>query len=185
MVKKNCDLCGGAARMYCESDQASLCFNCDGKVHGANFLVAKHTRCLLCATCHSLTPWKANGPRVGPTFSVCDSCFVTKNSAKVCSGSNRVSTEINIGLDDGAESYDEEEEEEEEVEEAENQVVPWTAAAAVEQRPCCSSSSESGSVIVKRPIDFCDEEEEVEESKYSRPFKRQSRDETAFKINGV
>ncbi|KAF2616950.1 hypothetical protein F2Q68_00040437 [Brassica cretica] len=55
--------------MYCESDQASLCWNCDGKVHGANFLVAKHTRCLLCTSCQSLTPWKATGLRLGPTFS--------------------------------------------------------------------------------------------------------------------
>ncbi|KAG2299330.1 hypothetical protein Bca52824_035802 [Brassica carinata] len=42
MGKKKCELCDGVARMFCESDQASLCWDCDGKVHGANFLVAKH-----------------------------------------------------------------------------------------------------------------------------------------------
>ncbi|KAK6946791.1 B-box-type zinc finger [Dillenia turbinata] len=57
---KGCELCSNPARMYCESDQASLCWSCDEKVHGANFLVAKHMRCLLCHACQCLTPWKAS-----------------------------------------------------------------------------------------------------------------------------
>ncbi|KAL4347120.1 hypothetical protein GQ457_17G024250 [Hibiscus cannabinus] len=36
---KSCELCMSAATTYCESDQASLCWHCDAKVHGANFLV--------------------------------------------------------------------------------------------------------------------------------------------------
>lgn len=127
---KKCDLCSGVARMYCESDQASLCWDCDGKVHGANFLVAKHTRCLLCSACQSLTPWKASGLRLGPTFSVCDSCVALKNAG---GGGNRVSSEsrgqeeVNsfeseedrIREDDGgdgAESYDDDEEDDEDEE---------------------------------------------------------------------
>lgn len=71
---KDCELCGLRARMHCESDQASLCWDCDEKVHGANFLVAKHTRSLLCHVCHSPTPWKASGPKLTPTVSVCETC---------------------------------------------------------------------------------------------------------------
>ncbi|KAE7995525.1 hypothetical protein FH972_000309 [Carpinus fangiana] len=35
---KKCELCDSPAKMYCESDQASLCWDCDSQVHGANFL---------------------------------------------------------------------------------------------------------------------------------------------------
>ncbi|KAF7823080.1 zinc finger protein CONSTANS-LIKE 2-like [Senna tora] len=71
---KNCELCKVPARTYCESDQASLCWDCDSKVHGANFLVARHSRTLLCRACQSITPWKASGPKLGNTVSFCESC---------------------------------------------------------------------------------------------------------------
>lgn len=71
---KKCELCKIQARTYCESDQASLCWDCDAKVHGANFLVARHSRTLLCHTCQSQTPWKASGAKLGHTFSVCETC---------------------------------------------------------------------------------------------------------------
>uniref|UniRef100_A0A1J3HWM6 B-box zinc finger protein 32 n=1 Tax=Noccaea caerulescens TaxID=107243 RepID=A0A1J3HWM6_NOCCA len=142
MGKTKCELCGGVARMFCESDQASLCWDCDGKVHGANFLVAKHTRCLLCSACHSPTPWKASGLRLCPTVSICESCVARKNQTE------DLSREINGKEYHGAESYEEDEEsdedededeEEKEEEEAENQVVPLDAAA--KQLPAVSSSS--------------------------------------------
>ncbi|KAF2314272.1 hypothetical protein GH714_024819 [Hevea brasiliensis] len=79
---KGCELCGGTARMYCESDQASLCWDCDEKVHCANFLVAKHCRTLLCQVCQSPTPWKASGPKLGPTVSICESCLSLHNGKK-------------------------------------------------------------------------------------------------------
>ncbi|KAF2305045.1 hypothetical protein GH714_001314 [Hevea brasiliensis] len=60
--------------MYCESDQANLCWDCDAKVHGANFLVAKHSRTLLCHLCQSFTPWTASGPKLSLTVSVCENC---------------------------------------------------------------------------------------------------------------
>ncbi|GMN61241.1 hypothetical protein TIFTF001_030332 [Ficus carica] len=66
---KYCELCKGLARTYCESDQASLCWNCDVKVHGANFLVARHSRTVLCHACQSPTPWKASGAELGVTVS--------------------------------------------------------------------------------------------------------------------
>ncbi|KAK8521211.1 hypothetical protein V6N13_077326 [Hibiscus sabdariffa] len=56
---KSCELCMSAATTYCESDQASLCWHCDTKVHGANFIVARHVRCLLCHACQARTPWRA------------------------------------------------------------------------------------------------------------------------------
>ncbi|PPD78892.1 hypothetical protein GOBAR_DD24175 [Gossypium barbadense] len=65
--------------MYCESDQAILCWDCDSRVHGANFLVAKHSRTLLCHLCQSPTPWNGSGPKLGPTVSVCENC-VSRNA---------------------------------------------------------------------------------------------------------
>ncbi|KAG9160897.1 hypothetical protein Leryth_008724 [Lithospermum erythrorhizon] len=65
---KKCELCHSVARMYCESDQATLCWDCDSRVHSANFLVSKHSRILLCRSCQSLTPWSASGPKLAPTL---------------------------------------------------------------------------------------------------------------------
>ncbi|KAL0739048.1 hypothetical protein Bca4012_015258 [Brassica carinata] len=201
---KKCDLCDGVARMYCESDQASLCWHCDGKVHGANFLVAKHTRCLLCSVCQSPTPWKATGLRLGPTFSVCDSCVALKSAGGGRDGglssTERIVTEnpgqeiSGFGNDDGgdgAESYDDDEDEDEDEEysdeedEAENQVVPWAAAA--QPFPVTSSSSSDGGgggLVEKRKRDCSDEEigcSSAQESNCSWPLKRPSREEPAFK----
>ena len=72
---KKCELCHKVARMYCESDEASLCWDCDLRVHTANFLVAKHSRTLLCHACQSPTPWTGSGPKLGPTVSVCEACI--------------------------------------------------------------------------------------------------------------
>ncbi|CAG7909981.1 hypothetical protein BRARA_J00918 [Brassica rapa] len=144
MGKKNCELCDGVARMFCESDQASLCWNCDGKVHGANFLVAKHTRCLLCSVCQSPTPWKASGLRFGPTVSVCESCLARKN--KTLSLKKEISSNDNHNDDDDCE-------EGEEVE-AENQVVPGDVAPVMSSSSSVSSGEESfsgdGGLVVKR-----------------------------------
>ncbi|CAN6900980.1 hypothetical protein Bca4012_093550 [Brassica carinata] len=201
MGKKKCDLCDGVARIYCESDQASLCWNCDGKVHGANFLVAKHTRCLLCTSCQSLTPWKATGLRLGPTFSVCESCVALKSAAAggVGAGNGSENEEDRLGLiDDDAESYDDDEDEDEDEEysdedeevdeeEVENQVVPWSAAAAAQLPPMMSSSSSSdgGDLVGKRGRDCSDDEigssSPAQELNYSPPLKRPSRKGRASK----
>ncbi|RWW84434.1 hypothetical protein BHE74_00006970 [Ensete ventricosum] len=76
MGVKQCELCDRSARMHCESDQASLCWECDAKVHGANFLVARHSRWLLCQSCQSPTPWRAEGARPGHAISTCQRCAV-------------------------------------------------------------------------------------------------------------
>ncbi|KAK8569609.1 hypothetical protein V6N13_046658 [Hibiscus sabdariffa] len=71
---KSCELCMSAATTYCESDQASLCWHCDARVHGANFLVARHVRCLLCHACQARTPWRATGFKFGRAVSLCETC---------------------------------------------------------------------------------------------------------------
>ncbi|KAK8494142.1 hypothetical protein V6N13_092699 [Hibiscus sabdariffa] len=118
---KKCELCDSLAKVYCESDQAILCWDCDSMVHGANFLVAKHLRTLLCHLCQSLMPWNGSGPKLGPTVSVCGNCDDQNDSRD----------EIN---DD--ETRDEDEEEEDDSEEdddgdsgddEENQVVPLSS----------------------------------------------------------
>ncbi|KAL7128869.1 hypothetical protein ABFS83_13G022800 [Erythranthe nasuta] len=70
-MKKACELCEKMARIRCEADEASLCWDCDAKVHAANFLVARHSRNLLCHVCQSPTPWSASGAKVGPAVSFC------------------------------------------------------------------------------------------------------------------
>jgi B-box zinc finger len=73
--KKICDLCGEAvARVLCKSDEAALCWGCDAAVHGANFLVAKHVRALLCRMCLGPTSWMASGARISAAASLCRGC---------------------------------------------------------------------------------------------------------------
>lgn len=71
-----CELCKSTARVYCESDEARLCWSCDAKVHSANFLVARHVRNLLCHSCQSPTTWNGSGDQLGRTISLCDPCVV-------------------------------------------------------------------------------------------------------------
>ncbi|KDP38968.1 hypothetical protein JCGZ_00725 [Jatropha curcas] len=152
---KGCELCGGAARMYCESDQACLCWDCDEKVHRANFLVAKHYRSLLCQVCQSPTPWKASGPKLGPTVSICESCFALhdRNKVEICEdreeshGGNEFLDGDGDGDGDGDdEDYSDDEEDEEEEgneEDGENQVVPWSVTSPSPPLASSSSSEES------------------------------------------
>uniref|UniRef100_A0A2N9F468 B box-type domain-containing protein n=1 Tax=Fagus sylvatica TaxID=28930 RepID=A0A2N9F468_FAGSY len=131
---KKCELCKVQAQTYCESDQASLCWDCDAQVHGANFLVARHSRTLLCHACQSHTPWKASGPKLGHTVSVCDTCVLRNDEEEL--------------EDDGQDSDESNDDEEEE---GDNQVVPWSTTPPPPP-PTSSSSSEE------------EEEEEEEES---------------------
>ncbi|KAG1338487.1 B-box zinc finger protein 19-like [Cocos nucifera] len=161
---KGCELCERAARMYCESDQASLCWECDAKVHAANFLVARHSRTLLCRTCQSPTPWRAAGARLGPTVSICHRCsrfLAGEKQLPVIGGDEAGGGGGGGGYGEVAEEEEEEEEiedEEEELEEdGENQVVPWSPqpqppspAAASSSTSEESSSSRSGNRFLKR-----------------------------------
>ncbi|KAK3040275.1 hypothetical protein RJ639_028190 [Escallonia herrerae] len=140
---KGCELCGLPARMYCGSDQANLCWDCDEKVHAANFLVAKHTRSLLCHVCQIPTPWTASGPKLGRIVSVCESCVDNCNA-----NSGR-------GIEQEGDSQEEDEDEEysdsDDEEDGENQVVPWSATPL----PPTISPPSSAEVT---PIRFTDEE---------------------------
>ncbi|KAM1245666.1 hypothetical protein ACFX13_037674 [Malus domestica] len=135
---KKCDLCDSAAKVYCDSDQASLCWDCDVKVHGANFLVAKHSRTLLCHVCQSPTPWIGSGLKLCPTVSVCESC-VNNNE-----GNHH---------EDEDEDDDDEEGQDGAEEDEENQVVPWSCKPPPPVSSTSSSSREerlSESVNISR-----------------------------------
>lgn len=149
MGKKGCELCSNPARMFCDSDQASLCWDCDEKVHAANFLVAKHSRTLLCHVCHSPTPWTAAGPKLGPTVSVCHACAHPSSRPETEDGYD--SQESESDDDDDGEYYsdsddfseEEEEDDDEEEEDGENQVVPWSTSASNSPPPPTAATSSS------------------------------------------
>ncbi|XP_059662580.1 zinc finger protein CONSTANS-LIKE 4-like [Cornus florida] len=155
---KGCELCRFPARMYCDADGASLCWGCDEKVHSANFLVAKHSRNLVCHVCQSPTPWKASGPKLTPTttLSVCHTCVhnyystttTTTTQHDNIGGTQQTPPLLNEDDDETSTEYDEEEYEDSEVEsdgddeeeledQGENQVVPWSST------PLATSSSPS------------------------------------------
>ncbi|XP_061351915.1 zinc finger protein CONSTANS-LIKE 9-like [Gastrolobium bilobum] len=146
---RNCELCKVPARTFCESDQASLCWDCDAKVHGANFLVARHSRTLLCDACRSPTPWKATGARLGNTVSVCERCATgtTGEEAEESEGDNDddVDTEDDDDFSGG--------------EDGDNQVVPWSLtspppAASSSSSECSSASwcNDNGDGSVSEPV---------------------------------
>ncbi|GLU23120.1 hypothetical protein SLE2022_391490 [Rubroshorea leprosula] len=124
--------------MYCESDQAILCWDCDSKVHGANFLVAKHSRTLLCHLCQSPTPWIGSGPKLGPAISVCHDC-VNNGSCIVERKKEERSDDLDEDDDDETEDDDSDDLDEEEDGDEENQVVPWSSKLF----PMVASSSTS------------------------------------------
>ncbi|GMH03868.1 hypothetical protein Nepgr_005707 [Nepenthes gracilis] len=71
---KTCELCNGAASIYCASDSAFLCWRCDAKVHGANFLVARHIRSSICYRCGGLVDNRFSGAFFSPVQSICRCC---------------------------------------------------------------------------------------------------------------
>ncbi|KAG8386241.1 hypothetical protein BUALT_Bualt03G0128400 [Buddleja alternifolia] len=159
MSKKACELCSNPATMFCESDQASLCWDCDEKVHAANFLVAKHSRTLLCHLCHSPTPWKAAGTKLRPTVSVCHACADHREIRGSSSGNRREDEEESDSQesesDDG--EYNSDSDDEDEEEDGENQVVPWSISSSKPPSPSATtaaSSSDSEEDFSKRIRDY-------------------------------
>lgn len=61
--------------MYCAADNAHICWSCDAKVHGANFLVARHTRSVLCKTCGISTTRRTTGANPTPLTGLCSGCL--------------------------------------------------------------------------------------------------------------
>ncbi|XP_038993869.1 zinc finger protein CONSTANS-LIKE 4-like isoform X1 [Hibiscus syriacus] len=52
MASKLCDSCKSAtATLFCSSESAFLCSNCDSKIHAANKLASRHARVLVCEVC--------------------------------------------------------------------------------------------------------------------------------------
>ncbi|CAK8536523.1 unnamed protein product [Lathyrus sativus] len=145
-MRKNCELCKLPARTFCESDQASLCWDCDSKIHSANFLVARHVRTLLCHRCQSPTPWKASGARLSNALSLCETCARGGGGRKLEGEQEEESEGENEEDDEVDTDFDEEEEEEDEVdgdEDGDNQVVPWSSTAAPPPASSSSGSEES------------------------------------------
>ncbi|KAL8467850.1 hypothetical protein ACS0TY_031190 [Phlomoides rotata] len=134
---KKCELCKKVARMYCDSDQASLCWDCDYRVHTANFIVSKHTRTLLCRTCQSLTPWTGSGSKLGPTISLCNACLNRRN--------HRSDDE------DEDEGDDRTPEEDDDDDDGENQVVPLSLPTSL------ASTSEGSSEATSSRFSYHEE----------------------------
>ncbi|TKY64668.1 B-box zinc finger protein 32 [Spatholobus suberectus] len=74
MKGKACELCDQQASLYCLSDSAFLCSNCDVTVHGANFLVARHRRHILCSKCNRFAGIHISGAISRRLPSTCRSC---------------------------------------------------------------------------------------------------------------
>lgn len=74
MKPRNCELCNEEASLYCGSDSAFLCWNCDARVHEANFLVGRHIREVLCCNCKCFAGSQISGSVAPPATSTCRSC---------------------------------------------------------------------------------------------------------------
>lgn len=136
-MKKNCELCKGAARVYCESDQASLCWSCDAKVHSANFLVARHVRSLLCHSCQSPTAWSGSGHKLGRTISICEPCVkarVANNSESHGANDEDSESGIDYDTDEDVNEQDELLEEDPDQDGDDNQVVPLSSCSSETHR---------------------------------------------------
>ncbi|KAL3528499.1 hypothetical protein ACH5RR_007821 [Cinchona calisaya] len=95
--QRSCELCSEEAAVYCASDIASLCRNCDVKVHDANFLVARHLRNVICSVCKGFTGILLSGKAPPPppplvALPVCDSCRSPSASSSSSSSSSTPSS---------------------------------------------------------------------------------------------
>ncbi|XP_068643524.1 B-box zinc finger protein 32-like [Aristolochia californica] len=85
MKPRVCELCNGEASVYCISDSAFLCWDCDTTVHGANFLVARHGRQILCGRCKQLDSACFSGVRSSAVGSfLCRSCASDASQVSDC-----------------------------------------------------------------------------------------------------
>lgn len=72
--QRMCELCTAEAVAYCVADSAFLCLSCDARVHGANFLVARHVRKIVCSNCQDFTGDQISGLGSKPKPSICRIC---------------------------------------------------------------------------------------------------------------
>lgn len=96
MESRACELCRGHASLYCPSDSAFLCSDCDANVHEANFLVARHVRRTICRSCTGFDGNIISGVGFRPVPSLCRSCEADdgdrRSAASSSSSSSCVST---------------------------------------------------------------------------------------------
>lgn len=90
--RRICELCSGEAVVYCLSDSAFLCLSCDAKVHGANFLVARHVRKIVCCNCEDFTGDQISGMVFQAKASICQSCSPELGSGELDSLSSSSSS---------------------------------------------------------------------------------------------
>ncbi|MED6207006.1 hypothetical protein PIB30_031914 [Stylosanthes scabra] len=77
MMEPLCEFCGVVrAVVYCNSDSARLCLNCDASVHSSNPLSTRHARSLLCDHCYSQA---AVIRCVDHNMCVCEACEWNRN----------------------------------------------------------------------------------------------------------
>ncbi|XP_043712120.1 B-box zinc finger protein 32-like [Telopea speciosissima] len=74
MKPRVCELCNGEVSLYCSSDSAFLCWDCDARVHEANFLVARHVRRTVCSKCKDFDGNHISGVGFRPVSSICQLC---------------------------------------------------------------------------------------------------------------
>ncbi|XP_057540826.1 zinc finger protein CONSTANS-LIKE 9-like [Amaranthus tricolor] len=162
-MKKGCELCGLPATTYCESDRASLCWHCDGKVHEANFLVIKHIRTLLCHLCQNPTPWTASGPTLPPSLSFCLACASSQSTHLMIMPQHHHHHDGH-GHDDG---HDKEEERDDSihVDDDDNQVVPLTSNCSSLPSSSIGSMNNSNTSITTDGVDDDDDDEEEDGEK--------------------
>ncbi|KAF3432539.1 hypothetical protein FNV43_RR27279 [Rhamnella rubrinervis] len=117
MNARVCELCSKEASLYCASDSAFLCLDCDTRVHQANFLVARHVRQSICSKCNDLAGNSVTGGGVvlryirllcracstgdfsGEADSTCISSSSSESSACISSAESVVCTAKKIGFD--------------------------------------------------------------------------------------
>ncbi|KAJ6999605.1 hypothetical protein NC653_010357 [Populus alba x Populus x berolinensis] len=130
---KRCELCDSLAKLYCESNEANLCWQCDTYVHRANLLAAKL--------------------ELVPTVSGCSSDCVSNFSCKEERSSEGDQVGDNIDVDE--EEYDNEKDNgvyDADGEDTEEKVVPWsstrppdgTSFSNTEESPCRLSDTDGG-----------------------------------------
>ncbi|GAA0162435.1 hypothetical protein LIER_39415 [Lithospermum erythrorhizon] len=90
--RRICELCNDVAVAYCASDLAFLCLSCDSKVHGANFLVARHARKILCSSCEDFTGDQISGLGFQAKALICSSCSPELDSGELDSLSSSSSS---------------------------------------------------------------------------------------------
>ncbi|RDY03201.1 B-box domain protein 30, partial [Mucuna pruriens] len=146
-MEESCALCEKKAMIHCDSDQAKLCRDCDEKVHSVNFLVAKHSRVLLCCSCYSPTPWKASGTKLTPTVSFCHSCTANPH-ARLNQVNNNVQHHRDFVEGDGKHEFHNVSDHDEEVPMSSDSATSPHSADSHDEEVVCSSAKIPSAALI-------------------------------------